>query len=125
MGTDIARILTEFEDSINSPKSNKTKKHHDIFQETFLKDVQKVYDGMVSNPLNLPEMTNISNTSLVFLGTVFHNITILEAMGESEFDTFLSDRLIKRKVAINAKVSKNQYVLPGNVDPSRKNKKED
>lgn len=84
VGTDIVRILTEFEDSINSPKSNETRKYqedNDIFQEKFLKNVQKVHDGMVANPLNLPELTNISNTSLVFPDLVFHNISILEAMG--------------------------------------------
>ena len=82
VGTGIARFLTEFKNSINSPKSNKTRKH-DTFQETFLKDVQRVYDELVANPLNLPEMTNISNTSSVLFDIIFHNIPILEVMGKS------------------------------------------
>ena len=64
MGTDIARIFIEFENLINGPESNKTRKHHedkDTFQERFLKDVQQVFDGMDANLFNL--LTNISNTS--------------------------------------------------------------
>ena len=76
----------KFEGSIDGPESKETRKHHqdnDEFREMYLKDVQKVYDGMVANPC-------ISNTSLVFPDIVFHNISISEATGTSKFDTFFS-----------------------------------
>ena len=63
------------------------------------------------------------NTSSIFPDIVFQSISILEARGKSPFDTFLSD-LIKQKVPIDAKVSKNQFVRQGNTDSSSKNKKE-
>ena len=76
----------KFEDSIDGPKSKETRKHHqdnNKFREMYLKDVQKVYDGMVANPC-------IRNTSLIFPDIVFHNISISEATGTSQFDTFFS-----------------------------------
>ena len=78
--------------------------------------MQKVYDGMAANPC-------ISNASLVFPDVVFHNISILEVSGKSQFDTFLSSWIIK-KIAIDTIVSKKQFVHPRNVYPSSKNKKD-
>ena len=123
VGTDIARILSEFEESINQPVGIKIKKHHednDSFQESFSADVQKVYNGIVSNPFSLSTLTSISNTSLVFPDVVFHNISLLESTGKKQFDTFSEERLIRQKVSIDSKITKNQFVLPAHVDPTEK-----
>ena len=123
IGTDIARILSEFEDTINEPTNVRLKKHHEdneSFQKSFCGDVQKVCDGIVTNPLLLDKLTSISNTALVFPENVFHNISVLKSTGEKQFQQFFNDRLILGKEAIDSKLTKNQFVLPGHVDPSEK-----
>ena len=106
----------------------RTKKHHEdnmVFQDTFLKDVQKVYIGMLSNPFEIGKLTSISNTSYSFPDVVFDNISKLKETGKRLFDSFLNDRLIDQKVAIDAKIKKNQFILPGSVDPKAKVKGND
>ena len=52
IATDIARILSEFEDTINEPTNVRLKKHNEdneSFQESFCGDVQKVYERIVTN----------------------------------------------------------------------------
>ena len=123
VGTDIARIISEFEDTINEPTNVLLRKHHEdneSFQESFCRDVQKVYDGIVTNPFLLDKLTSISNAVLVFPENVFHNIFVLKSTGEKQFQKFFSDRLILGKVAIDSKLTKNQFVLPLHVDPSEK-----
>ena len=123
IGTDIARILSEFEDTINQPTHVRVKNHHEdnnTFQTTFSGDVQKVYDGIVTNPFLLDTLTSLSNTSLAFPDNVFHNISILKSTGEKQFLRFFNDRLILGKETIDSKLTKNQFVLPGHVDPSEK-----
>ena len=125
IGTDIARILSEFEYTINKPTNVRLKKHregNESFQESFCGDVQKVYDGIVTNPFLLDKLTSISNTALVFPENVFHNISVLKSTGEKQFQQFFNDRLILGKEAIDSKLTKNQFVLPGHVDPIEKKK---
>ena len=126
VGTDITRIISEFEDTINEPTNVLLRKHHEdneSFQESFCADVQKVYDGIVTNPFLLDKLTSISNTALVFRENVFHNIFVLKSTGEKQFQKFFSDRLILGKVAIDSKLTKNQFVLPRHVDASEKKTK--
>ena len=109
-----------FEDTINEPTNVRLKKHHEdneSFQESFCRDV-KVYDEIVTNPLLLDKLTSISNTALVFPENVFHNISVLKSTGEKQFQQFFNDRLILGKEAIDSKLTKNQFVFPGHVDPS-------
>ena len=124
ISTDTARILSEFEDTINEPTKVRLKKYHEdneSFQELLCGDVQKVYDGIVTNAFLFEKLTSISNTSLVFPENVFHNISVLKSTGEKQFQQFFNDRLILGKEAIDSKLTKNQFVLPGHVvDPSEK-----
>ena len=126
VGSDVARIISEFKNSVAAPSTKNTRKHHEdnkSFQQTFFNDVQKVYHGIVSNPFQLSELTSISNTSLAFPDIVFHNISILEATGKQKFNDFLTDRLLQQKVAIDATVSKSQFVLPGTLTQKLKEKR--
>ena len=90
VGSDVARLLSEFEDSIDAYNTTLgTKKHHEdnmVFQDTFLKDVQKVYIGMLSNPFEIDKLTSISNTSYSFPDVVFDNISKLKETGKRLFD---------------------------------------
>ena len=83
IGTDIARILSEFEDIINEPTKVRLKKHHEdneSFQELFCGYVQ--YDEIVANPFLLEKLTSTSNPALVFPENVFHNISVLKSTEE-------------------------------------------
>ena len=73
---------------------------------------------MVANPFELSELTSIRNTSLSFPEIVFNNVSVLESTGKNQFDSFFWDRLVNEKVAIDVKISKNKFVLPGSTDPS-------
>ena len=82
--------------------------------------MEKVYKGIVTNPFLLNKLTSISNTALVFPDYVFHNISVLKSTGEKQLKHFFNDRLILGKEAIDSKLTKNQFVYPGHVDPSEK-----
>ena len=82
--------------------------------------MQKVHDGIVTNPFLLDKLNSICNTALAFPEIVFHNISVLKSTGEKQFQQFLNDRLILEKEAIDSKLTKNQFVLLGHVDPSEK-----
>ena len=84
--------------------------------------MEKVYKGIVTNPFLLNKLTSISNTALVFPDYVFHNISVLKSTGEKQLKHFFNDRLILGKEAIDSKLTKNQFVLPGHVDPIEKKK---
>ena len=119
--TDIARILSEFGDIINEPTKVRLKKHHEdneSFQELFCGYVQ--YDEIVTNPFLLDKLTSTSNPALAFPENVFHNISVLKSTEEKLFQHFFNDRLIFGKEAIDSKLTKNHFVLPGHVDPSEK-----
>ena len=89
-------------------------------QESFCGDVLKLYGEIVAKPFLLDKLTSTSNTALVFPENVFHNISVLKSTGEKQFQQFFNDRLILGKEAIDSKLTKNQFVLPGHVDPSEK-----
>ena len=82
--------------------------------------MQKGYDRIVTNPFLLDKPTSISNTALVFPENFFHNISVLKSTDEKQFQQFFDDRLILEKEAIDCKLTKNQFVLPGHVNPSEK-----
>ena len=121
IGTDIAGILSEFEDTINEPTNVRLKKHHkanESFKELFCGDVHEVYKGIVTNPFLLDKLTSISNTAIVFPENVFHNISVLKCTGGKQFQQFFNDRLILGKQAVDSKLTKYQFLLI--VDPSKK-----
>ena len=121
IGTDIAGILSEFEDTINEPTNVRLKKHHkanESFKELFCGDVHEVYNGIVTNPFLLDKLTSISNTAIVFPENVFHNISVLKCTGGKQFQQFFNDRLILGKQAVDSKLTKYQFLLI--VDPSKK-----
>ena len=82
MGSDIARIICEFEDSIDEIGTREgIRKHHEdteVFQDRFQGDVRKVYSGMSCNPFKLNKLTAINNPSSYFPDIVFDNICKLE-----------------------------------------------
>ena len=97
------------------------KKHHEdneSFQESFCRYVQ--YDGVVTNPFLFDKLTSISNPVLVFPENVFHNISVLKSTEEKQFQQFFNDRLILGKEAVDSKLTKNQFVLPGHVTENSK-----
>lgn len=123
IGADIARILCEFEDSVDETSTEEgTKKHHEdtkIFQERFYGDVKKVYTGMSNNPFEYDKLTAINNPTCSFPEEVFDSISKLEKTGEKQFNDFLDNRLNCQKIPINEKIKKNKFVLMGNVDKSK------
>ena len=52
-------------------------------------------------------LTNICNTSMVFPGVVYENLSKLKSTGNNQFQTFLEDRLIEQKLPIDAKITMN------------------
>ena len=68
--SDVASILTEFQETIDTPVVMGIKKHHEdsqSFNKAFTQDVLKVYNGMVSNTFKINSLTNISNTSIIYI----------------------------------------------------------
>ena len=78
------------------------------------------YDGVVTNPFLYDKLTSISNPVLVFPENVFHNISVLKSTEEKQFQQFFNDRLILGKEAVDSKLTKNQFVLPGHVTENSK-----
>ena len=78
------------------------------------------YDGVVTNPFLFDKLTSISNPVLVFPENVFHNISVLKSTEEKQFQQFFNDRLILGKEAVDSKLTKNQFVLPGHVTENSK-----
>ena len=70
VGSDIARIVCGFEDSIEEIGTREgIRKHHEdteVFQYRFQGDVRKVYRGMSCNPFELNKLTAINNPSSCF-----------------------------------------------------------
>ena len=129
VGSDSARIVCEFEDSIDEIGTKEgIRKHHEdaeVFQDRFQADVRKVYSGMSCNPFKLNKLTAINNPSFCFPDIVFDNICKLEETGKRQFDEFLENRLIKQKVPINAKITENKFTLLGNANLNKKEKPKD
>ena len=85
IGTDIARIIVEFEESIDIQGKNIRTKHHEdnaSFQKNFVSDIKKVISSFTNNPFKLNELTSIGNTTIVFPDIVFKNISMLETCGK-------------------------------------------
>ena len=56
---------------------------------------------------SMNSLTNICNTSMVFPGVVYENLSKLKSTGNNQFQTFLEDRLIEQKLPIDAKITMN------------------
>ena len=114
-GPDIARLITEFEDSMQNeviPNCTSTfEKHHEdnaSFQETFARDVKTLCNGMPVNPFQLNKLTKINNSTVSVPDIAFMTVKEMEDKGEEQFNAFLYDRLIYQKVSICATIPKNK-----------------
>ena len=50
---------------------------------------------------------------------MYENISKLKSTENNQFQAFLEDRLIEQKRPIDAKITKNQFVLPGLADVTK------
>ena len=120
---DLAQMIGEFEDIYQfQVKSDLPKRHHEsspTFQKDFYEDVLKVKTNFVNNPFELNELTEVTNTELLFDDNIYANLSTLEAVAETQLEQFITERLTTSKMALDAKISLNHFVLPGD-DRNRK-----
>ena len=101
-GPDIARIITEFEESEGKPltKSALSARHHednDIFCKNFEFDIKTLSRGLLIDPFMSTKLHKINNDSIVVRDFMFERIKYMEDIGETQFKNFVNDGLTLRK----------------------------
>ena len=113
-GPEVARIVSEFEDSLyNQDASSSAAKHHEDnekFRQKFNRDVECVYQAI---PCNLFEMASLRtiNNSAPFPQSVSDQLKQVLSTGERQVKAFIQDRLLMQKTSITEKISKNKFPL--------------
>ena len=126
VGSDIARIVCEFGDSIDEIGTKESTTRIQRYSKIDFKEMCErcIVECPVIH-LKLNKLTAINNPSSCFPDIVFDNICKLEETGKRQFDEFLENRLIKQMVPINAKIMENKFTLLDNANLNKKEKLKD
>ena len=113
-GPDIARLLLEFENTLERDASSgvSCKKHHednDAFQTRFESDVKTLCKGLAVNPFQQDKLTKINNCNLVVPDSSIDTIKNMKTKGEEQVLNFINDRLVSQKVSVCESIVKNKY----------------
>ena len=103
-GTEVARLLNEFEDDIFEDQCNVSEKHHEntpAFHKRFMADVSKLESCSPCKPFELNDLLKINNTDVRYETDVCEALKSLPDKGELQFLNFLDNRLVKGKEIIN------------------------
>ena len=113
-GPEVARIVSEFEDSLyNQDASSSAAKHHEDnekFRQKFNRDVESVYQAIPCNPVEMASLSTINN-SAPFPQSVSDQLKQVLSTGERQVKVFIQDRLLMQKTSITEKISKNKFPL--------------
>ena len=118
---ELSKLLTDFESHV-LPSTLKAddflyiKRHHEdntSFRNRFNKDVELPIFCFTINPFSMNSFSAINNTTIHFNDEVSENIRLIPEIGEEQFLTFWTGRLILAKEPINKEIKENKIVLPG------------
>ena len=113
-GPEVARIASEFEDSLyNQDASSSATKHHEDnenFRQKFDRDVESVFQAIPCNPFEMASLSTINN-SAPFLQLMSDQLKQVLSTGERQVNVFIQDSLLMQKTAITEKISKNNFPL--------------
>ena len=113
----MARLVSEFENAVGVNDVYETQDlHHEEnpqFQKTFYDDVQKAISAMECNPFEMDKLTAINNTRMCFNDIVYQHISKIELVGKEQCCDFIEKRLARHEIAIDSKITKNNFSLPG------------
>ena len=125
-GPEIARIVNEFEVGVHMGKGNDKKsntKHHEEARSTqlsFFKDTRSLVAVLeeMGNPfLEESEELYKLDTKDVAAPSVVFTVRRIEALGTTQFDTYISDRLVRRTVPLSEPIKKNKLPLFSSPPP--------
>ena len=125
-GPEIARIVNEFEVGVQMGKGNDKKsstKHHEEARSTqlsFFKDTRSLVAVLeeMGNPfLEESEELYKLDTKDVAAPSVVSTVRRIGALGISQFDTYISDRLVRRTVPLSEPIKKNKLPLFSSPPP--------
>ena len=122
-GTEVARLLNEFENGIFDDQCNINEKHHEntpAFHKRFISDVRKLESCFPCNPFELNDLSKINNFDVRYGKEVNETLTSLQGKGELQFLNFFENRLVKGKEAINDPIKKNFLLVPSKVEEKHK-----
>ena len=109
-GPEVARIVSEFQDSLyKQVASSSAAKHHED-NAKFNRDVESVYQAIPYNPFEMSSLSTINN-SAPFPKSVSDQLKQVLSTGERLVKVFIQDRLLMQKTAITVKISKNKFPL--------------
>ena len=96
-GLEVARIISEFEDSLsNQGASSSAAKHHEDnknVRQKFNRDVESVYQAIPCNPFEMASLSTI-NKSAPFPQSVSDQLKQVLSTGERQVKVFIQDRLL-------------------------------
>ena len=93
-GTELCRIIEEFEEVESSTTHEKKQKHHEdspTFTKDFIKDTTTLLNNFPNNPFLLNDLTVINNTDMVFEDNMYCNLEQLLKTGEKQLHSFIED----------------------------------
>ena len=126
-GPEKARLIKEFE-SLTEHTKKPNLKHHDSslsVQRGFLSHVNDlvVEFKQLGNPFLEDELL-VLHTHEVLPESVGESLFHAEASGREQYNTFVQERLEKREMPIDATISSNNILRPGNLPRDKKKDKE-
>ena len=91
----------------------RTKHHEDSrpLHEIYSSDINRLIKCITLNPFLQDHLTKLNNKETIVLGSVRTKIDDLEAMGQKQFENFLSERLLESKVPISQKIALNKIEI--------------
>ena len=79
---------------------------------------------MVDNPFEQDVLVKIDNTNVTYGEKVVADLKELLPKGQSQFESFWNDRLVKAEVAIDVPLHRNDFVVPGKFESKKKEKEQ-
>ena len=131
-GPEMARVIGEFEGSVESIKQKQSKgpdvKHHEqvrSVQETFAKEVKSLCHTIEEMGSPFDEQTGdllVLDTKDIVGNDVISSVRNIQNLGKEEYNTFEETRLVKRTKSLFSPLKRNKVPLfsrPQAVTPSR------
>ena len=113
-GPELARIVSEFEDSLyDQDASSSAAKHHEgneKFRQKFNRDFGSAYQAIPCNPFEVASFSKLNN-SAPLPQSMSDLLKQILSTGDRQFKVFIQDRLLMQKTAITEKISMNKFPL--------------
>ena len=99
-GSELYRIIEEFEEVESSTTHEEKQKHHEdspTFTKDFIKGTTTLLNNFPNYSFLLNDLTVINNTDMVFEDNIYCNLEQLLKTGEKQLHSFIEDWLIMTK----------------------------